>query len=79
MSRAQTRPAPNACERILVVVGQSGVVLCDGCKHEFVLRAVWAAQPEATKPQDTLEVGEQRDYGPTEYPASLYQHSLQQI
>jgi hypothetical protein len=33
--------------------------LCNSREGELVLRAAWAAQPEATQPQDALEVSEQ--------------------
>jgi len=40
--------------------GWSGNQLGDASfEGKLVLRAMWAAQPEATEPQDTLEVGEQ--------------------
>jgi hypothetical protein len=40
--------------------GEPAEVLRDGGERELVLRATcWTAQPEATKPQDALEVGAQ--------------------
>jgi hypothetical protein len=54
-------------------LGEATQVLCNGCKGELVLCATWAAQPEATKPEDAFEVGEQHVLSET---AALYSGSM---
>src|ERR1700704_1540005 len=52
----------NACKcggRPRYQLGEAAQVLCNSCEDELVLCATWAAQPEAAKPQDAFEMGEQ--------------------